>query len=262
MARHEFTRRKVSSTEWSAELPEMTPEELKQCALKHGGYQTPELNDILYLHYKGYKRIENLQSYTGLKALWLESNGFMKIESLDHLSELRCLFLQKNLISTIENLKGLSNLVQLDLSENHIVFVQGLSVLPNLATLNLAKNALTDGNSISHLKECKQLTTLDLSCNQLRGEEVLQVMIGIDSLVVLSMNENPVSRELSDFRKKCIIGMPKLKCLDKPIFDVERFSAEAWAVGGKDAELKAKQEWQQRQKDKDRQALEVSIDGS
>lgn len=36
-------------------LPEMTLLELKRCAFEQGGYETPELNDILYLHYKGYK---------------------------------------------------------------------------------------------------------------------------------------------------------------------------------------------------------------
>lgn len=38
-------------------LPEMTLSELKLCALEHGGYETPELNDILYLHFKGYKYV-------------------------------------------------------------------------------------------------------------------------------------------------------------------------------------------------------------
>ncbi len=41
-------------------VPEMTLLELKQCALENGGYETPELNDILYLHYKGYKCVRNI----------------------------------------------------------------------------------------------------------------------------------------------------------------------------------------------------------
>lgn len=38
-------------------------------------YNTPALNDILYLHYKGLHDIENLAPFTGLKCLYLEGNG-------------------------------------------------------------------------------------------------------------------------------------------------------------------------------------------
>lgn len=38
-------------------------------------YTTESLNDILYLHFKGFSKIENLEGFTGLKCIYLENNG-------------------------------------------------------------------------------------------------------------------------------------------------------------------------------------------
>ena len=60
----------------------MTLAYIKQLCKEQKLYQTPELNDKLYLHFKGFACIQNLESFVGLKTLWLESNGISKIENL------------------------------------------------------------------------------------------------------------------------------------------------------------------------------------
>ena len=218
----------------------MSKEELQRVAVEHGGYATPSLNDTLYLHFKGYRSIENLDEYVNLTSLWLHSNGFARIEGLDNLPKLRCLFLQQNAFTRIEGLACLSSLVQLDLSDNSIRLVEGLSHLPNLATLNLSKNVLADASGISHLKECGKLSALDLSKNELGGEDVVACLAGIVTLTSLNLDGNPIARKLAHFRKKMIISCKNLRYLDRPVFPEERAAAEAWDRGGSQAEQDAK----------------------
>ncbi len=71
---------------------QMTKPGLKKLCRELKLYNTPELNDKLYLHYKGFVRIENLDEFTGLKVIYLEGNGFTKIEGLENQRELRHLY--------------------------------------------------------------------------------------------------------------------------------------------------------------------------
>ena len=237
-------------------LPVMSKAELLQVCEEHGGYSTPSLNDTLYLHYKGYRRIENLDEYSSLKSLWLHSNGFGKIENLSHLKELRCLFLQRNAFTRIENLTGLVSLVQLDLSENNIRVVEGLSELKNLTTLNLSKNVLENATSIQHLVECKNLSALDLSHNKLAGEDILACIAGIEKLTSLNMTGNPVCSKVAHFRKKMIVGNKSLRYLDRPIFHDERCTAEEWERAGPEAEKELKAKLLAQKQENERKNLE------
>ena len=76
----------------------ITERYLRELCDENGQYATPALNDALYLHYKGFRKLENLESYKNIKAIWLECNGITKIEGLDGLPKLKMVFLQQNTI--------------------------------------------------------------------------------------------------------------------------------------------------------------------
>lgn len=211
--------------------------------MENNGYETPELNDKIYLHFRGFRKIENLDKFTGCKAIWLESNGFSKLENLEPLLDLRCLYLAKNLISKMEGLDSLKNLTILDLSNNRISMIENLSCCPILQTLNIAHNALTNVASIEHLKDCALLNNVDITNNRLEADEaMLETFSAIPSLVALSVNGNDVTK-LASFRKRMIASMSHLGYLDRPIDLQERTFAEAFVRGGAEAEAAARAQW-------------------
>ena len=63
----------------------ITPAYLKEHCRDNDLYMTPHLNTVLYLHHKGFKTIENLEAYSGLKTIWLENNSIKVIENLRYL---------------------------------------------------------------------------------------------------------------------------------------------------------------------------------
>jgi dynein assembly factor 1 len=72
-------------------MAEMNAKALLEACKEHNLYKTPELNDKLYLNFKGFTSIACLEPYTALKALFLEGNALDSIEGLPALPELKCL---------------------------------------------------------------------------------------------------------------------------------------------------------------------------
>jgi dynein assembly factor 1 len=136
-----YSSKKAVMSTGSDGLNQITEEFLAALCEENEQYVTPHLNDQLFLHFKGFKKIEKLEKYYNLKTLWLESNGIKMMTGLAHLTKLRMLYLQQNMISKIEGLDTCKALVRINLSNNQLKHVgDGLKCLENLQNLDLSKN--------------------------------------------------------------------------------------------------------------------------
>ena len=143
----------------------ITERYLKELCEENGQYTTPALNDALYLHYKGFRKIENLESFKNIRAIWLECNGILEISGLECLQKLKMVFLQQNAIKSIQNLSGLSGLVTLNLSQNLLSKVEGLAGLKLLQTLDLSGNNIVYIDDCEEIQELPSLSHLDMKNN-------------------------------------------------------------------------------------------------
>ncbi|XP_011503359.1 PREDICTED: dynein assembly factor 1, axonemal-like [Ceratosolen solmsi marchali] len=207
-------------------------------------YETPYLNDVLYLHYKGFSFIENLDNYTGLKCLWLENNGIKEIANLNNQTKLKCLFLHNNLIKKIENLEYLEQLDNLNLAYNLINKIENLDSLNYLTNLNLSHNYLKTLKDIEHIRYLDSVSILDISYNKIDTVEVVNVVGAMKSLRVLTLKGNPVIKFIKMYRKSLILNCKYLQHLDdKPVFPCDRACAEAWSRGGLQEEQVERRLW-------------------
>ncbi len=223
-------------------MVEMTPKALKDICKQHKLYSTPYLNDKLYLQYKGFSEIKNLDVYTGLRCVWLEGNGIQKIQGLEKCTELRTLYLHENCIEKIENLDTLIHLDSLNLNKNCLKKIENLSMLPNLHSLLVSHNKLCTYEDVEHIKDCKGLQSIDLQQNRIDDVRILELFKQLPDLRVIYLQGNPVLKKIKHYRKTLTAMIPTLRYLDdRPIFPEDRLRAEAFAKGLAEGGVKAAQ---------------------
>jgi len=235
----------------------ITTKALKKLIKDQKLYNSPSLNDKLYLHYHGFAKIEGLEEWTGLRALWLEGNGFHKIEGLDTLKDLRCLYAHQNCLKAIENLQCCPLLTSLQLSNNMITRIDNLGGLSRLSTLQIANNGLSTADDLRNLLEVPTITVLDLQNNKLEDEGIFDVLEALPLLAVLQLQGNPIIPKMTQYRRNTVHRCKALSYLDdRPIFEEERKAVGAWAVGG----LPAEREERRRQREEKDLAHRKNLD--
>ena len=248
----------------------------------------------LWLEGNGLSKLENLEALTELRGLYCQQNCIKVIEGLGQQKFLDTLNVSNNMITMISGLGELAR-GHLDRSTPpHPPLARGFVAralggtalrwvppllkgpmypsslfrprpraesLEKLTTLTITHNKLTDAASIRGILQCPNVSVVDMSHNELNDPEVLTVLQEMENLKVCVLTGNPIIRVTSQYRKTMITTIPKLTYLDdRPVFPKERACAEAFMAGGRDAERAARQEFMQKEKDKQARGVQHLMD--
>ena len=246
----------------------ITEDFCKKLCYYNGGYDSPKLNVNLYLHFQGFRKIQNLDNFTNLQVLYLENNSINKIEGLDKLINLTCLYLQNNYIKEIENLENNTKLSILNLSNNKIQSIPNISYLDKLENLYISKNSLSTIQNLEGLLNLKSLSLLDIQNNpfSVSPDELIIFLNKLEKLKVLYL-KGDITRLIPNYRRTLIVKIKNLTYLDdKPIKNEDKVGAEAYFKGGYQAEKEARIKYREENdkviqiRKREKEMMEISFD--
>ena len=241
----------------------------KKLCKYNGSYETPELNVNLYLHFQGFRKIQNLESFYKLQVLYLENNSISKIEGLEKLTDLRFLYLQNNFIQEIEGLDNNKLLCILNLSNNKIKTIKNMEMLQKLENFYISKNNLSTIQDLENILELKSLSLLDIQNNNFseNADELLSFLNKMENLKVLYLKGNDICRSIPNYRRTLIIKLTHITYLDdKPVKQEDRVGAIAYLKGGYEAEKEARLKFREENdkviqtRKREEKMLEISFD--
>eukprot|EP01063_Lacrimia_lanifica_P016534 TRINITY_DN23085_c0_g1_i1.p1 TRINITY_DN23085_c0_g1~~TRINITY_DN23085_c0_g1_i1.p1 ORF type:complete len:467 (+),score=167.06 TRINITY_DN23085_c0_g1_i1:71-1471(+) len=231
----------------------MTHDEVVRVCKELGFYSTPELNERLYLHCKGYVEIAGLEEFVNAKALWLEGNGLDEIKGLEKNTELMTIYLGRNALTEVAGLNHLKKLARVDLAENYIEKVRcgDLKGCDALSDVSLRKNSVKTTADVEGLVDVRgTLSSLDLSHNSIADESIISFLATFPNLVSLRLMNNPIARKMPTYRKSVLRECTNLKSFDDtPVTAVERKAVEGFWRGGFDEERRVRAEEAQKERD-------------
>ena len=246
----------------------ITEDFCKKLCYYNGGYDSPKLNVNLYLHFQGFRKIQNLDNFTNLQVLYLENNSINKIEGLDKLINLTCLYLQNNYIKEIENLENNIKLSILNLSNNKIQSIPNISYLDKLENLYISKNSLSAIQNLEGLLNLKSLSLLDIQNNpfSVSPDDLIIFLNKLEKLKVLYL-KGDITRLIPNYRRTLIVKIKNLTYLDdKPIKNEDKVGAEAYFKGGYQAEKEARIKYREENdkviqiRKREKEMMEISFD--
>ena len=109
----------------------------------------------------------------------------------------------------------------------------------NLKTLDIGDNPLEKAEDIELVKECPSICSLDLRNTYVTPDDVfLDIFAGLPEICNIMLKGTPLYMKYSQYRRKYTARLPKLNNLDdRKITSNDRLLAEAWVLGGKEAEM-------------------------